>query len=74
VCTGMALGARTGRGYCLEPVTTGTLFYLTTHIHSSLRPFGVQAGSATFAAVTVCRAPGSTRLATYNVMQLMLGF
>jgi hypothetical protein len=56
----------------LDPVTTGTLFYLTVCTHSSLGPFGVQAVSAKFAAVQLGHSPRSTRFATYNVVRLML--
>jgi hypothetical protein len=42
-------------------VVTLGLFYLATHIHSSLRPFHVTAGRAWLAIIPLCRESGSTR-------------
>jgi len=40
----------------------GTLFYLTTLIHSSLRPFSVTADGTAIAAIPICLKLGSMRL------------
>jgi hypothetical protein len=42
--------------------SNGTLFYLTTLIHSSLRPFNVTPGSKAIAVFPICLTLGSTRL------------
>jgi len=44
---------------------TGTLFYLTTHIHSSQRPFHMMVSCAVLVAVAVCH-----ELLSRNICQI----
>jgi len=44
--------------------SNGTLFYLTTLIHSSLRPFSAMAGSTAIAVIPICLTLGSSRFSS----------